>query len=185
MKAAVTPDRKFQPGGLALILTMRLPTGSRENLRPRGVSHAGIGLLRREGTVQAHLSGGFEFWSKSVDVPTCFTALVRFVTRCSSPPDSKSRHTQGDVAPRFPRAENPEGGEDGVVSDPAPANTSGITSIQSLVVLPEGILKGILVPGIKVNLKGKLLLSLNALVTVKNNGLHSKVTPVVGLNLGL
>jgi hypothetical protein len=41
------------------------------------------------------------------------------------------------------------------------------------------------VPGIKVNLKGKLLLSLNALVTVKNNGLHSKVTPVVGLNLGL
>ena len=27
--------------------------------------------------------------------------------------------------------------------------------------------------------------SLNALVTLKNNGLHSKVTPVVGLNLGL
>ena len=71
----------------------------------------------------------------------------------------------------------------GVVSDPVPANAGGISSIQSLVVLPEGILKGILVPGIKVNLKGKLLLSLNAIVTMKNNGLHSKVTPVVGLNL--
>ena len=59
-------------------------------------------------------------------------------------------------------------------SDLVPANPSGISSIQSLVALPEGILKGILVPGIKVNLKGKLLLSLNALVTMKNNGLHPR-----------
>ena len=35
----------------------------------------------------------------------------------------------------------------------------------------------------KVNIIGKLVLSLNALVTMQNNGLHSKVTPVVGLNL--
>ena len=35
----------------------------------------------------------------------------------------------------------------------------------------------------KVNIKGKMVLSLNALVTIKNNGLHSKVTPVAGLNL--
>jgi hypothetical protein len=27
------------------------------------------------------------------------------------------------------------------------------------------------------------VLSLNALVTMKNNGLHSKVTPVAGINL--
>ncbi len=35
----------------------------------------------------------------------------------------------------------------------------------------------------KVNLKGKMLLSLSAIITLQNNGLHSKVTPVVGLNL--
>ena len=38
-------------------------------------------------------------------------------------------------------------------------------------------------PGLKVNLKGKMLLSLNAIITLKNNGLHSTVTPVVGINL--
>jgi hypothetical protein len=35
----------------------------------------------------------------------------------------------------------------------------------------------------KVNLIKKLVLSLNAIVTITNNGLHSKVTPVAGLNL--
>jgi len=60
---------------------------------------------------------------------------------------------------------------------------SGITSAQSLVATSDGISKALLVPGVKVNLIGKLVLSLNAIVTLKNNGLHSKVTPVVGINL--
>jgi hypothetical protein len=59
----------------------------------------------------------------------------------------------------------------------------GVTSLESLVGLPEGIQKFTLVPGLKLNLKGKLLVSLNALVTLKNNGLHATVTPVVGIDL--
>jgi hypothetical protein len=39
------------------------------------------------------------------------------------------------------------------------------------------------VPGMKVNIKGKMLLSVHALVTMKNNGLHATVTPVAGINL--
>jgi hypothetical protein len=40
-----------------------------------------------------------------------------------------------------------------------------------------------LAPGLKVNLKGKILLSLNALVTLKNDGLHARVTPMAGIDV--
>ena len=61
--------------------------------------------------------------------------------------------------------------------------TSGATSYQALVALPEGLNKVDLVPGLKVNLKGKLLLALNALVALRDNGLHARVTPVAGIEL--
>lgn len=176
------------PGGLALMLTMRLPTGDRDNLRGLGVTRtmASAAFSAGKGRFKPHATGGFEFWSKSVDIPTG-TATGGLI---------KVRH-QVQLAGGFEVEAHPKvtllldfigqkirnGGELGVVSDPVSGNAGGLREIQSLVVLPEGILKGLLIPGIKVNLKGKLLLSLNAIVTTKNNGLHSKVTPVVGLNL--
>ena len=75
------------------------------------------------------------------------------------------------------------GGQLGTVTDTVSGSPLGITSIESLVATDKGISKMLLVPGLKVNLKGKLVLSLNALVTMKNNGLHATVTPVAGLNL--
>jgi hypothetical protein len=139
-----------------------------------------------KGPFKPHASGGFEFWSKSVDVPTATATgglvKVRHQVLFAAGFEIEA-HPKVTLLLDFLGQKIRKGGEVGVVSDPV--NAGGISSIQSLVDLPEGILKGILVPGIKVNLKGKLLLSLNALVTVKNNGLHSKVTPVVGLNLGL
>jgi hypothetical protein len=191
VKAAKLPGPEIpDPGGLALMLTMRLPTGSRENLRGLGVYRtlASAAFSAGKGPFKPHFSGGFEFWSKSVDVPTASAtgALVKVRHQVQFAAGFEiEAHPKVTLLLDFLGQKIRKGGEDGVVSDPAPANVSGISSIQSFVVLPEGILKGILVPGIKVNLKGKLLLSLNALVTVKNNGLHSKVTPVVGLNLGL
>jgi hypothetical protein len=190
-KAAKLPGPDIpDPGGLAFMLTMRLPTGSRDNLR-------GLGLYRTmasaifsagKGPFKPHASGGFEYWNKSVDVPTATATgglvKVRHQVQFAAGFEIEA-HPKVTLLLDFLGQKIRKGGEVGVVSDPVPANANGITSIQSLVDLPEGILKGILVPGIKVNLKGKLLLSLNALVTVKNNGLHSKVTPVVGLNLGL
>ena len=178
------------PGGLAFLLTMRLPTGSRENLRGLGVyrTMATAVFSAGKGPFKPHASGGFEFWSKSVDVPTATATgglvKVRHQVQFAAGFEIEA-HPKVTLLLDFLGQKIRKGGEVGVVSDPVPANPNGISSIESLVDLPEGILKGILVPGIKVNLKGKLLLSLNALVTVKNNGLHSKVTPVVGLNLGL
>jgi hypothetical protein len=40
-----------------------------------------------------------------------------------------------------------------------------------------------LAPGVKVNLKGKLLVSLNAIVALHDSGLHSRVTPFAGIDL--
>jgi hypothetical protein len=40
-----------------------------------------------------------------------------------------------------------------------------------------------IVPGLKLNLKSKLVLSANALVTLKDDGLHARVTPMAGLDL--
>jgi hypothetical protein len=191
VKAAKLPGPEIpDPGGLAFLLTMRLPTGSRENLRGLGVyrTMASAAFSAGKGPFKPHASGGFEFWSKSVDVPTATATgglvKVRHQVQLNAGFEIEA-HPKVTLLLDFLGQKIRKGGEVGVVSDPVPGNPQGISSIQSLVDLPEGILKGILVPGIKVNLKGKLLLSLNALVTVKNNGLHSKVTPVVGLNLGL
>ena len=60
---------------------------------------------------------------------------------------------------------------------------AGATASSSLVALPEGIGKLDLAPGLKVNLKGKLVLSLNALVALSDRGLHARFTPVAGINM--
>ena len=60
---------------------------------------------------------------------------------------------------------------------------AGVTSSDSMVALPESIRKLNLVPGLKLNLKGKMVLSLNAIVSLQDNGLHARFTPVVGIDL--
>jgi hypothetical protein len=76
-------------------------------------------------------------------------------------------------------------GKVGFRSTPVSSSSTGVSSIESTVTLPEGIRKLTLVPGLKVNLKAKMLLSLNALVSLWDNGLHARFTPVVGIDLTL
>jgi hypothetical protein len=174
------------PGGIAVLLNMRLPTGDRDNLRGLGVTRTLVSAVGSggRGRLRPHGSVGFEFWSKSVDVAT--TPGERVSVR------HQFQYAGGievEAAPKvtllvdFVGQQILGGGQVGLVTvTPAP-NASGITSVQSLVALGEGISKALLVPGIKVNLKGKMLLSLNAIITMKNNGLHATVTPVAGINL--
>ena len=61
--------------------------------------------------------------------------------------------------------------------------TSGATSTEALAALSEGTGRLSLAPGMKVNLKGKMLLSLNALVALRDGGLHTRVTPVAGIEM--
>ena len=90
--------------------------------------------------------------------------------------------TKGHLARRVSGAARQQGRRQVDFLD-APNSLPGAVTTQSLVAIGEGIRKAVLVPGMKVNLKGKMLLSLSALITLQNNGLHPKVTPVVGINL--
>jgi hypothetical protein len=180
-KAQQMPDA----GGNALLVNMRQPTGSRDNLRGLGVTRTLIGGVYSSGTsiIRPHAGAGFEFWSKSLDVAgnNGQTVSIR----------NQFQYNGGieiEAAPKVTLIVDVigqqifGGGQIGQITD-TPPNGLGITSSQSLVALPDGISKLLLVPGMKINVKGKMLLSLSALVTMKNNGLHATVTPVAGINL--
>lgn len=175
-------------GGVALSVNMRLPTGDKDNLRGLGINRTLVSLIasRNSGRFQPHANGGFEVWSKNLDITTNAATGERV----------QARH-QIQYAAGFEVEASPKvtlnvdflgqhilgAGQITYVSESVPANTNGINAIQSLVALGNGVSKALLVPGLKVNLKGKMLLSLNALIALKNNGLRATVTPVVGLNL--
>jgi len=175
-------------GGLAFLLNLRLPTGSKENLRGLGTTRTLAALVASGtmGRLRPHVNGGYEFWSEGIQIPTDFTTgatvearhQIHYAAGVEVEASPKltlmltflGRHIQG-------------GGQVGILREIAPPNTSGITALESAVALSEGIRKMMLAPGLKLNLKGKLLLSLHALTTLNNDGLRPKITPVVALDL--
>lgn len=176
------------PGGVALLVNMRLPTGDRDNLRGLGVTRTLVGGVFSFGTgkLRPHAQAGFEFWSKSVDVAAGFgtreQVSVRHQVQYAAGVEIEATPKVTLVAD-FLGQHIRGGGQVGLVTDTPATVLAGVTSVESMVALDEGIRKLLFIPGMKVNLKGKLLLSLNAIITMTNDGLRSKVTPVVGLNL--
>ena len=173
------------PGGVAILVIMRLPTGSRDNLRGLGVTRTLGSVVASfgRGPVRPHGSAGFEYWSKGVDVSSANAGSVSL--------RHQFQYNGGVEIAAAPKltllvdfvGQRIMGGGPVVLGAVTPGTSTGITSTQSLLLQGDGLNKALLVPGLKVNLKGKLVLSLNALITMKNNGLHSKVTPVAGINL--
>jgi hypothetical protein len=168
------------PGGIALHVVARLPTGSRENLRGLGVGRTLGSIVASFGTgpLRPHGSVGFEVWNKGIVVGG---EHLRHQLQYSG-------GVEIVAAPKLTLLLDFLGqrilGAGPVILGPvAPAPGLGITAAQSLVYQDGSTNKATLIPGLKVNLKGKLVLSLNALVTLRNNGLHGKIAPVAGLNL--
>ena len=174
------------PGGIALLVDARLPTGSRENLRGLGVTRTLVGLVVSGGhaRVTPHASAGFEYWNKGVDVAALPNAGVSVRHRVQY-----AGGVEIEAAPKLTLLFDYlgqrilGGGQVGLVTDPVMSAQPGVSSATSMVALAQGINQSLLVPGLKANLKGKLLLSLSAIITMHNNGLHSKVTPVAGINI--
>lgn len=174
------------PGGLAVMATLRFPTGDTENLRGLGVTRAHVSFIASggEGRFRPHANVGFEWWSKGVSIVSDYAGGSTVTAR-----------NQMDYAAGFEFEAAPKatllldllggeifgGGKLGFQADATPV--AGATSSSSLVALPEGMARISLVPGLKVNLKGKLLLSLNALIALKDDGLHARVTPTAGIEL--
>jgi hypothetical protein len=175
------------PGGLAFMLTTRLPTGNRENFRGLGIvrSMGSVLFSAGKGKIRPHANGGFEWWEKGLVVPTAisgqgsieirhqwgYAAGLEFEVRpkLTLLADVLGRHIRG-------------GGQvENRVFDIQP-NELGVTSFEAITSSNHGIRKITMVPGIKWNVRGTFLLSLNALVPIMDNSLHDKFTPVIGLD---
>lgn len=171
------------PGGAALLVNVRLPTGSRDNLRGLGITRALVGgvFSMDRGRVHPHANAGFEYWSKQLSFSGIDGQNIKIRNQLQY-----AGGVEIEAAPKLTLIVDYigqrifGGGQIGIVS----AAPSGVAT-DALSLLPSAIDKMYIAPGLKVNLKSKLLLSLNALVTMKNDGLHSKVTPVVGLILSM
>lgn len=171
------------PGGASLLVNVRLPTGSRDNLRGLGITRALVGgvFSMDRGRVHPHANVGFEYWSKQLSFSGIDGQNIKIRNQLQY-----AGGVEIEAAPKLTLIVDYlgqrifGGGQIGIIT----ASPSGVAT-NALSLLPSAIDKMYLAPGLKVNLKSKLLLSLNALVTMKNDGLHSKVTPVVGLILSM
>jgi hypothetical protein len=173
------------PGGLAVMATMRFPTGDPLNLRGLGVTRTLLTLIASsgKGRFRPHANAGFEFWSKGVTVASDYAPNSTVEAR------HQVQYAAGvelEAAPKVTILFDVLGsqilgaGKFGYVDNPL---TAGITSSTSLVALPDPNRRLSLAPGLKMNLKGKMLLSVNALVALRDSGLHARVTPVAGIDL--
>jgi hypothetical protein len=184
------PDAPLEPdpGGLAVLANLRLPTGSRENLRGLGVTRAMLSLVASMGQrrFRPHVNAGFEWWDKGIDIrsagdPTVtvrhqvqyaagieFEAAPKFTVLL----DVLGRHTLG-------------GGEIALTSttDQSRIREPRVSAVNYAFATDQAIRKLSLVPGIKWNLKGKMLLSVSGITSLSDNGLHDLFTPVVGLDI--
>jgi hypothetical protein len=186
--SAPPPDAPLEPdpGGLAVMATVRLPTGSRENLRGLGVTRALVSVIASTGQrrFRPHVNAGFEWWDKGIDIvspdfPTVtarhqvqYAAGVEFEAspKVTVMVDLLGRHVLG-------------GGEIGYSTVTNPRTDPRVTSISYAFATENGIRKLSLVPGVKWNLKGKMLLSVSGITSLSDNGLHDLFTPVVGLDI--
>lgn len=183
--APLAPD----PGGLALLSTVRLPTGSRENLRGLGIARTLMSLVASTGQrrFRPHANVGFEWWNKGIDIASPGDATittrhqVQYVAGVefeASPKltllvDVLGRHVLGGGRVDFNTLTS---------ADRPTLAGFGVTSLTYARPTDERIRKLSIVPGVKWNLKGKVLLSLSGIATIRDNGLHDLFTPVVGLD---
>jgi hypothetical protein len=180
-------EEQPDPGGLAFMLTTRLPTGNRENFRGLGIVRTMGSVLfsSGKGKIRPHANGGFEWWEKGLVVPTAISGQGSI----------EIRHQWGyaaglefEVAPKLTLLTDVIGRHirgGGQVENRVfniPANEFGVTTFEAITSSDHGIRKITMVPGLKWNMKGTFVLSLNALVPIMDNSLHDKFTPVVGLD---
>ncbi len=184
-------DKEDPPesGGIALAVRARVPTGSKTGLRGLGITRTAASVIfsRSMGAISPHANVGYEWWSDSLDIVDSSARDVFAVKGqlmyaagvgvevnegFSLNVDFLGRHF-GNAGRIGARSVIPD------FSNPAETTVESITFLGPL---SEGIRKLTLVPGLKWNLKGSVLLSLNALIALDDNGLHDTFLPVVGLD---
>jgi hypothetical protein len=172
------------PGGISLFAQMRLPTGDKDNLRGLGITRtmAALVVSSGRGRIRPHANAGYEWWSEGTKVQTpgrpATTARDQIMYAAGLEFEAAPKLTLiADLLGRHIRG----GGKIGSESVTNPGTPTVTVDIP--VALNEGIRKLTFVPGLKLNIKGSLLLSLNVLTALTDDSLHARIAPVVGLDL--
>jgi hypothetical protein len=87
----------------------------------------------------------------------------------------------GDVLGRYLRGAGGVGYQDFIF----PSNPPNVSGASALVAVPDGLPTVIAAPGFKWNIFGSMLLSGDLLIAVSGRGLRDRITPVVGIDVGL
>lgn len=174
------------PGGLAVMGTVRFPTGSTESLRGLGITRTMVSFIASggQGRFRPHANAGYELWSEGVSVVSDAPGVGTVTAK------NQMQFAAGfefEAAPKATVLLDVLGGQvfgaGKLAFQPDATAAAGASASSTLVALPEGITRIGVAPGLKVNLKAKMLLSLSALVSLKNDGLHARVTPLAGIDL--
>jgi hypothetical protein len=173
------------PGGLAAMVTMTVPTGDRDQFRGLGVTRTLLTFIASGGRARfrPHANVGFEYWSKGLSVVSDTAPNTTVTVRHGF---QYAGGVEIEAVPKLTLLLDLVGGGilgGGRVGFGSVADTTGLTASQGLVAFSDGTRKVDLAPGLKANLKGKLLVSLNALIALHDTGLHARITPVAGIDL--
>lgn len=172
---------------LAAVAGVRLPTGSEDDLRGLGFARTKLsGVFSAHASrVAVHANVGYEFWadqlrfsqligSDAAETNGLFevnlAAEVALTPRITANVDFLMQEVRG--AGKL--------GVDTLTIAPVPAaGFPGVTA-QILVGLDQSLVKSTLVPGFRWNIGDNALLNAHVLLSLKNDGLRAKMTPVIG-----
>ena len=176
-------------GALAAAVTVRVPSGDKDELRGLGLTRTLVSLVGSAtlGRFSPHVNVGYEFWSDGIEIPRDFQGLVTLVAKDQvqyAGGVEYEVHPQltlvADVIGRYQRAT----GSVGYQSFTFPANRSNVQGATALVAVPDGVHSMLLAPGAKWNVFRRTLVTAHVLVSITTSGLRDLVTPVIGVDWG-
>ena len=187
-QAGRSPDADDQVA-LAAAAHVRVPTGDDEALIGLGFTRTAVFLVGSGavGRFSSHLNVGYEVWSDTLDIPRDFLGRSTIGVKDQIPYAfgvEWEAHPQlsvmFSVLGRYLRG----GGGVGYQPFVFPQNFAEVKGAEALVAVPDGIHNLLLAPGAKWNAFRTLLVTVNVLVAANSRGLHSRTTPVIGLEWG-
>jgi hypothetical protein len=176
-------------GGLAAGVTMRLPSGSVDNLVGLGKTRTLFSLIGSSttGRVSPHANIGYEIWTGGVVIPEDFQGLSTITAK------DQAQYSAGvefevhpqlsvmvDVLGRYVRG----AGRLGYQPYTFNPNYAGVSGAEALIAVPSGVNTVLLAPGAKWNVFRSALLTANVLISMTDHGLRTRVTPVLGIDWG-
>jgi hypothetical protein len=176
-----------EEGGAAAEVELRMPSGNTDNLRGLGVTRTLVsGVWSRGGTISPHAKVGYEFWSAGVPISGPFVIGGTTVNAGDVAAKDQVLYSFGVEYVAHPRATVIVDVIGGTLRGGGKVGYRQFTPfgspIEVLVGLPESLTRISIVPGVKWNAWGDLLVTANVLTTLTNDGLKATFTPVIGFD---